>query len=78
MAVAIFIRHRTPSRLASWEAGRIIHIRFSHDLPTRNQNKLRYRMELAEWKRAWRAAEAAGDMLMLDRLHSSYEMVGLP
>ncbi len=56
----------------------VVHIRFSHDLPTRTQNELRGRMEMAEWKRRWREAEAEGDHYLMDRLQEDYEWVGLP
>jgi hypothetical protein len=56
----------------------VIVIKFGEDLPTRNQNKLRYRMELARWKAEWRDAESCGDYSKMDYLNSSYEMVGLP
>lgn len=56
----------------------IIQIKFGHDLPTRKQNELRYRMELARWKEDWRIAEAMRDYLRMDELNHSFNMVGLP
>ena len=56
----------------------VIEIKFSEDLPTRAQNKLRYAMEMGQWRRAWREAEAAKDYYALDRLDRQYELVGLP
>lgn len=56
----------------------IIYIKFSHDLPTKAQNELRYRMELAQWKIYWRQAEAEKDYDWQDRLQLDYERVGLP
>lgn len=56
----------------------VIHIRFSHDLPTRAQNELRGRMEMAQWKQYWREAEAEKDYDRMDRLQVDYERVGLP
>ena len=59
-------------------ADNVIHIRFSEDLDSPLKNRLRYRMELAEWKREWREAEAAGNYAALDRLDRQYDYLGLP
>lgn len=56
----------------------VIEIKFSTDLPTRKQNELRYRMELAAWKRRWREAETNRDYVRMDWLQMEYERVGLP
>jgi hypothetical protein len=56
----------------------VIHIRFHEDLPTRLQNELRYRMELASWRSRWREAEAQLDYIRLDWLQMEYERIGLP
>lgn len=56
----------------------IIHIYFSEDLPTRKQNQLRYRMELAAWKAKWRDAEKSMDFDQMDYLSKTYEMLGMP
>lgn len=58
--------------------GEVIHIKLSHDLPTRKQNELRYNLEMARWKAAWREAEETKDYDRMDRLQIDYEMVGLP
>jgi hypothetical protein len=58
--------------------GQVIHIRFGYDLSTRKQNELRYNMEMAEWRRQFREAEAERDYDRMDRLNSDYERVGLP
>lgn len=56
----------------------IIEIKFGCDLLTVNQNELRYRMELAAWKMAWREAELNEDYIAMDWLNIRYESVGLP
>lgn len=56
----------------------VIHIRFSQDLPTKKQNELRYRLELARWKEEWRIAESLGDCYTMDELQRRYERIGLP
>jgi len=56
----------------------VIEIKFSHDLPTKKQNELRYRLELAKWKEDWRIAESIEDYKKMDELNASYDMVGLP
>lgn len=56
----------------------VIEIKLHEELPTNNQNKLRYRMELAVWRACWREAEAAKDYERLDRLDREYELVGFP
>lgn len=56
----------------------VIEIRFSEDLPTKAQNRLRYAMEMGQWRRRWREAEAAKDYYAMDRLQLDYERVGLP
>lgn len=56
----------------------VVHIRFSHDLPTRAQNELRGRMEMGQWRRRWREAEAEKDYRAMDLLQLDYERVGLP
>jgi hypothetical protein len=57
----------------------VIEIRFHEDLPTKNQNKLRYRMmELAVWRACWRKAREETDYRMMDELDRAYELVGLP
>ena len=56
----------------------IIEIKFSRDLPTLKQNELRYRMEMAQWKKAWREAKMAEDYVAMDWLQYKYERVGLP
>lgn len=64
----------------------IIHIRFSEDLPTRAQNKLRFRMEMAAWLAKWRelrkrVAANPDDILAsnaLDDHSNKYDKVGLP
>jgi hypothetical protein len=47
----------------------IIQIKFGQDLPTKNQNELRYRMELARWKEEWRIAESMGDWVSMSYLN---------
>ena len=39
----------------------VIYIRFHEELPTNNQNHLRFRMEMAKWKKDWREAEEQND-----------------
>lgn len=56
----------------------IIHIKFSENLPTKKQNELRYRMELARWKEDWRIAESMGDHLRMDELNHNFQYIGLP
>lgn len=56
----------------------IIHILFSTDLPTRKQNELCYRMEMAQWKERLRIARENNDYEEMDRLQIDYERVGLP
>jgi len=56
----------------------VIHIKFSTELPTDNQNKLRAAMEMARWKERWRIATEEKDYNTLDSLDRQYEMVGLP
>lgn len=58
--------------------GSVVLIRFSEDLPTPAQNRLRHALELGQWRRAWRAAEEAGDTRAMDTLARQYETVGLP
>ena len=56
----------------------IIYIRFHEELPTNNQNNLRFRMEMAKWKKDWREAEEQNDYQAMDWLDKQFEMVGLP
>jgi hypothetical protein len=56
----------------------VIDIRKSEDLPTAAQNRLRYAIELGEWRRQWREAEREKDYYRMDRLNEAYERVGLP
>lgn len=56
----------------------IIEIRLSEDLPTRAQNRLRYAIELGQWRAKWREAEARGDYDRMDYLNETFEQVGLP
>lgn len=56
----------------------IIEIKLSTNLPTKKQNELRVRMELARWKEDWRIAESMGDHLRLNELSRSYNYIGLP
>ncbi len=56
----------------------IIEIKFSHDLPTTAQNKLRTKMEMALWKERHRKAIIEEDYYALGVLDREYEMVGLP
>lgn len=58
--------------------GEVIHIRFSEDLGSQKKNELRYRMELAEWKKRWREAVDLQDYEWMDRLDREYQKVGLP
>lgn len=58
--------------------GEVISIRFGYDLPTKKQNELRYNMEMAEWRRQFREADAARDYARMDWLNDNYERVGLP
>lgn len=58
--------------------GTVINILLSHDLPTKKQNELLYRLELARWKASWREAEEENDFDRMDMLHRDYERVGLP
>jgi len=46
----------------------VIHISFNTDLPTKNQNELRYRMEMASWKQRWREAEENMDFIRMSWL----------
>lgn len=56
----------------------VIPIQFHIDLPTKAQNDLRYRLELANWRTRWRAAKARKDYDMMDRLDREFEWLGLP
>ncbi len=56
----------------------VIHIMFSEELPTNNQNRLRAGMEMAQWKERWRKAKEEKDFATMDSLDRQYEMVGMP
>jgi len=56
----------------------IIQIKFSEDLPTKKQNELRARMELARWKEEYRKAEAMDDWIQMGYLNWKYSFIGLP
>ncbi len=56
----------------------IIEVRLYEDLLTRKQNELRYRLELAQWRKAWREAELDKDYSRMDWLDREFEKVGLP
>jgi len=56
----------------------VIQIKFSEDLPTKKQNELRIRMELARWKEEWRIAESQGDWIGMGYLNWRYNFIGLP
>lgn len=56
----------------------VIRIRLFHDLPTAKQNELRRRIELGNWKREWRIAEAMCDLERMDFLDRQYDRIGLP
>lgn len=56
----------------------VVHIRTSCDLPTPAQNRLRYAIELGQWRREWREAEETQDWQRMDMLQAHYEWVGLP
>lgn len=56
----------------------VIYIKLSEDLPTRAQNRLRYAIELGNWRRRWRVATEANDHNTLDWLDREFEKVGLP
>ena len=58
--------------------GDLILITFSVDLPTRNQNLLRARMEYREWRDRRDDAMMRDDYETLDRLDREYEMIRLP
>jgi len=58
--------------------GDVIMISFSVDLPTRNQNLLRARMEFKAWSDRRDDAMMRDDYETLDRLDREYEMIGLP
>jgi len=46
----------------------VIQIKFSEEMPTKKQNELRHRMELARWKEEWRIAESQGDWVSMNYL----------
>lgn len=56
----------------------VIDIRKSCDLPTAAQNRLRYAIELGEWRCQWREAVRKQDFERMDRLQKDFERVGLP
>lgn len=56
----------------------VILIKFSHDLPTKAQNELRHRMEMARWKQRWRDATENDNYDLQDQLQHEFELVGLP
>lgn len=56
----------------------VIDIRKSYDLPTAAQNRLRYAIELGEWRCQWREAVREQDFERMDRLQEDFERVGLP
>jgi hypothetical protein len=56
----------------------VIEIRFHEALPTKNQDKLRCRMELAVWRARWRKAKEEKDYHTMAALDREYELVGLP
>ena len=56
----------------------VIQIKFSEDLPTKKQNELRARMELANWKEAYRLAESENDWIQMGYLNWQRNFIGLP
>lgn len=63
----------------------ILRVKFSQDMCDTYpgelgnlMNRLRYRMELAEWRRQMREAKANEDFDAMDRLDRSYDYLGLP
>ena len=56
----------------------LILISFGVNLPTRNQNLLRARMEFKTWRDRRDDAMMRDDYETLDRLDREYEMIGLP
>lgn len=56
----------------------VIEIRLHEDLPTRNQNKLRYRIEMGIWLAKMRKAKEEKDYDEMDRLDQQYNLIGLP
>jgi len=58
--------------------GDLILISFGVDLPTRNQNLLRARMEFKAWRDRRDQAMFDDDYDTLDRMDKEYELIGLP
>jgi len=62
----------------------VIRIRFSTDLETPARNRLRYAMEMCEWRKQMREAKpdpddsSTWDWDALERLDRQFELVGLP
>ena len=56
----------------------VIFITFHEELDSMLKNRLRYRMELGEWRRKWRQAKETNDYEKMESLDRSYEMIGLP
>ena len=56
----------------------LILISFGVDLPTRNQNLLRARMEFKVWRDRRDDAMMRDDYETLDRLDREYEMIEMP
>jgi hypothetical protein len=54
----------------------IIRIAFNEDLPTKKQNELKARMELARWKEDWRIAESMGDWVSMSYLNWQRNFLG--